>query len=125
MLRNGNIRLGGCVALLLALPGAAVVFGGPDTLHLYGPLDLDPAIEKAAIVFASRHGVEVKIATGPIEEWKDPASLDGDIVYCSGAFILSDFIRDSDVLVDETSVIPLKIRPPTILVRPGQSQGHP
>jgi accessory colonization factor AcfC len=119
VLLNRNNRCARCIALVSMAAWGAATAAGQNNLRLYGPLGLDPAVEEASIVFAARHGIKLEVTTGPMEEWRDQAALDGDIIYCGGEFIMSDFIRDSNVPVDETSVIPLKIRPAAILVRPG------
>lgn len=89
-----------------------------EVLHLYGPLGTNPAIEEAAIAYAAENNVELNVVSGPLEAWRPRAGQDGDFVFCSGEFIMSDFVQQGALHVEDTSVTPLYVRPSVILVRP-------
>ena len=105
--------LGLTVVSLLASQASA-----QDALHLYGPLGLNPAIKEAAIVFAARHDVNLEVGSGPLDAWLGDARQNGDLIYCTGEFIMKDFVRKNQVAVDESTMTRLYLRPSVILVRP-------
>ena len=112
-----NLQIG--LVILLSVGGImAAGASAQEVLHLYGPLGLNPAIEDAAVAYAARNDVKLEVVTGPTSEWSGQAKNNGDLVYCTGEFIMSDFVRSGDVPVDEASVRPRYLRPSAILVRP-------
>ena len=90
-----------------------------DVLHLYGPLGTNPAIEEAAIAYAARNNVQIEVVTGPADEWRERAGEDGDLLFCTGDFTMSDFVREETLPIDKTTTTPLYVRSSFILVRPG------
>lgn len=90
-----------------------------DILRVYGAGGPSPAIEEAAMVFANRNGVEVKVISGPRHIWREKATVDADLMFSAADFIMSDYARSMNLAIDEASVTPLYLRPSAILVRPG------
>jgi accessory colonization factor AcfC len=93
--------------------------GAQEDVRLYGPLGTNMAIEEAAVIYAARNNVKLDVVSGPADAWREQAVEDGDLVFCTGESIMSDFVRDGVLTVDKTSVTPLYVRPSAILVRPG------
>lgn len=119
MQKDKHMRRCAWLALMTVVGFGATSVVAQETLHLYGPLGLNPAIEEAAVVFAARNDLELEVATGSMDDWREKAKEDGDLIFCSGEFIMSDFARDGGVPLDEASVTPLYLRRSTMLVRPG------
>ena len=90
-----------------------------EVLHLYGPLGTNPAIEEAAIAYAARNNVKIEVVSGPADGWRALARENGDLVFCTGEFIMSDFAREEGLPVDKATTRPLFVRPSFMLVRPG------
>ena len=90
-----------------------------DVLHVYGSEGPYPALIEAAHVFGNRHGVEIEVVGKPAGKWLDKAKEDADLIYSSAEYMMTDFIRDMEGRIDESSITPLYWRPSAILVRPG------
>ncbi|UCE61569.1 MAG: substrate-binding domain-containing protein [Phycisphaerales bacterium] len=90
-----------------------------EGLRVYGAVGPSPAIEEAAMVFATRNDVKVTVASGPRHIWRDKAVVDADLMFSAADFMMSDYARSMDLKIDEASVTPLYLRPSAILVRPG------
>lgn len=115
--RPTNLRFG--IAFALGVVGTLTLqASAQEVLHLYGPLGLNPAIKEAADIFAARHGVGVEVASGALSEWREDVKKNGDLVYCTGEFIMSDFVRNKEAPVYERSLARLYVRPSFMLVRP-------
>jgi len=110
---------------LLSLWGAttAVEVSAQEVLYLYGPSGPSPAIRDAAAVFGEQHNVKVEVVAGPASTWLDKARGNADLIYSSAEFMMSSFIRTTELQIDEDSVTPLYLRPSAILVRPGNPKG--
>jgi len=113
-------ELGVVIAVLL---GVGVLSAGTaiaqESLHLYGPLGTNMAIEEAAVAYSSRSNVGLEVVSGPTADWLDRAVQDGDLIFCTGDFIMSDFARKDELAIDDTSLTALYVRPSVMLVRPG------
>jgi accessory colonization factor AcfC len=110
----------GFLGLLLGLGAVSVSAANPQNiLHVYGAEGPYPAIREAAQTFGNRHHVEFDVVGKPTSKWLDKAKQDADLIYSSAEFMMTDFIRDMDGCIDETSVTSLYWRPSAILVRPG------
>ena len=114
----------GFVGLLLSLGSlGATEVGAQEVLKVYGPIGPAPAIEQAALVFGNRHDVEVEVIAGPPDKWLEQARTAADLLFTSDEFMMAELIRTGQVLIDESSVEPLYMRPSVILVRPGNPKG--
>ena len=116
--KSTSVFVGPLFLLILGGLGAGNVCA-QEAIHLYAPSGVSPAIEDAAFAFAERNGMDVQVTTGPAAEWRERIKGDGDLLYNTGEFITSDFVRTAELPVDETQVTPLFLRPAVILVRPG------
>jgi len=90
-----------------------------EVLRLYGSVGPSPAMEEAAMVFATRHDVNMKVISGARHIWRDQATVNADLMFSSADFMMSDYVRAMDIRIDQDSVTPLYFRPSAILVRPG------
>ncbi len=115
---SAQYRIVLAVALAVGCLGAGSALA-QQTLNLYGPMGLSPAIEDAAIAFSSQSDVTVNVVAGTPDEWQTAAAANGDFIYSTGEFIMTDFVRSGVVPVDRTSLTKLYLRPSAILVRPG------
>ena len=94
-----------------------------ETLSLYGAEGPSPAIEEAALVFANRNDIKLKVVAGPRHIWRDKAAVDADLMFSAADFMMSDYVRSMDLQIIEDSITPLYLRPSAILVRPGNPKG--
>ena len=94
-----------------------------EELRVYGAVGPSPAIEEAALVFATRNDTKVTVVSGPRHIWRDKAAVDADLMFSSADFMMSDYVRSMGLQIDEASVTPLYLRPSAILVRPGNPKG--
>ena len=107
--------------ILLAGLGPATVadVSAQDALRLYGSVGPSPAMEEAAMVFATRNNVKVEVISGPRHVWRDKAALNADLMFSSADFMMSEYARSMHLHIDEDSITSLFLRPSAILVRPG------
>jgi accessory colonization factor AcfC len=103
-----------CLAWMGAADAAA-----QEVVRLYGSVGPSPAMEEAAMLFATRSGVKVEVVSGPRHVWRDKAALNADLMFASADFMMSEYARAMDLHIDESTVTPLFLRPSAILVRPG------
>ena len=108
------------IALVLA---ALTSTFAAETLHVYGPGGPLPAMKEAAASFGKQHGVEVVVTGGPTRNWLENAKRDGDLIYSGSEHMMTDFIHALSAEVDASTVMPLYLRPSSILVRPGNPKG--
>jgi accessory colonization factor AcfC len=92
---------------------------GQDVVRLYGSVGPSPAMEEAAMLFATRSEVKVEVVSGPRHVWRDKAALNADLMFSSADFMMSDYARSMDLHIDNDTITPLFLRPSAILVRPG------
>jgi accessory colonization factor AcfC len=90
-----------------------------EVLRVYGPVGPSPAIEQAAMIFATRNDVKVEVVSGPRQMWHDKAAINADLMFSDADFMMSEYVRSMNIRIDEGSVTPLYLRPSAILVRPG------
>jgi len=100
-------------ALLTSAAGLA------KTLHVYGPGGPAPAMKQIAQSFERNTGTKVIVTAGPSSNWLDQAKANGDIIFSGSENMMTDFLRQFGSLIAADTVVPLYIRPSTILVRPG------
>lgn len=107
----------------LAFGLASIVGSGSataaDALYVYGPGGPAPAMKEAAAAFASKHGVQVEVTAGPTPSWIDKAKQNADVIYSGSETMMTDFVVALEGRIDEKTVVPLYLRPMSILVRPG------
>jgi len=89
-----------------------------EVLRVYGSEGPAPAIQQAAGAFGDKTDVKVDVVTGPPDEWLDRAAGTADVVFASAEFMMADFLRATDLAIDEASITPLYMRPSAVLVRP-------
>lgn len=109
-------RLAIVAAFLALLAGTASAAG---SLKVYGPGGPLPAMKEAAASFGSKYNLTVEVTGGPTEQWIEQAKFDSDRIFSGSETMMTDFIAALGGLVDSADVIPLYLRPSTILVRPG------
>ena len=114
----------GCAPSSTAAQGSAPLpTASRDTLHVYGPGGPLPAMREAAAAFGRTRGITVKVTGGPTPEWLQRARADADLIYSGSEAMMTDFVRQMEGRVDESTVHPLYLRPSAILVRPGNPRG--
>ncbi len=111
----------GVAGIGLALAGfvPAALAQTPAVLKVYGPGGPAPAMKEAAAAFEKATGVKVDVTAGPTSKWIDAARADADLVYSGSETMMSDFVAAMNGQIDSADVIPLYLRPLSILVRPG------
>lgn len=90
-----------------------------DTLQVYGPGGPAPAMKEAAAVFEKQAGIKVEVTAGPTPQWIEKAKSDADIIYSGSETMMTDFVVALEGRINEAEVLPLYLRPLSILVRPG------
>lgn len=90
-----------------------------DVLRVYGPGGPYPAMREAAAEFSRIANVKVGVVAGPTSKWLAQAKVDADLEYSGAEFMMTDLIAAMKGAIDETTVMPLYLRPAAILVRPG------
>lgn len=105
------------LAILAAL-ALATGAGAAEPLHVYGPGGPLPAMREAAQAFGQAHGIEVQVTAGPTPSWLERARGNADVIFSGSETMMSDFIAAMPDIQPAT-VMPLYLRPSTILVRPG------
>lgn len=114
----------GCAPGSTAAQGSAPLpTASRDTLRVYGPGGPLPAMREAAAAFGRTRGVTVQVTGGPTPEWLERARADADLIYSGSEHMMTDFIRQMEGRVDESTVQALYLRPSAILVRPGNPRG--
>lgn len=110
--------LAAVLAITFAAPALAQV-----AVHAYGPGGPAPAMKEAAAVFGKAHGVVVEVTAGPTDTWIGKAREDAEVIYSGAEYMMTDFVKAMDGRIDESSIVPLYLRPSAILVRPGNPKG--
>lgn len=101
---------------LSAMPAASPA---QDTLHVYGPGGPLPAIHEAARAYGTANGLTVRVTGGPADEWMSRARRDAHLIYSGSEHMMTDLVRQLDGRIEESTIVPLYLRPAAILVRPG------
>lgn len=117
--REGIHRTMAALVFGLACIGSAASATAVDTLYVYGPGGPAPAMKEAASAFQSKHAVQVEVTAGPTPSWIDKAKQNADVIYSGSETMMTDFVVAMDGRLDEKSIMPLYLRPMSILVRPG------
>ena len=115
--------------LAVDVPRAAAPRVPAETLFVYGPGGPLPAMKDAATAFERAHGVAVQVTGGPTPPWLARARADADVVFSGAENMMTDYIKQlSDTAggrgpnpgrIDESTIVPLYLRPVAMLVRPG------
>ena len=100
-----------------------------ETLFVYGPGGPLPAMKEAAAAFQRQHGVAVEVTGGPTPNWLLQARADADVIFSGAENMMTDFVKQlGDTAggiavhpgrIDESTIVPLYLRPVAMLVRPG------
>ncbi|GAC1479295.1 MAG: AcfC family putative adhesin [Gemmatimonadaceae bacterium] len=100
-----------------------------ETLFVYGPGGPLPAMKEAAAAFEGKFGVAVVVTGGPTLPWLDRARNDADIIFSGAENMMTDYVKQlGDTIggrgvqpgrIDESTIVPLYLRPVAMLVRPG------
>lgn len=114
-----NRILGIGVAALIGLTGMMGAAHAGATLNVYGPGGPAPAMKEAAVAFEKKTGTAVKVTAGPTPKWIDQAKADADVLYGGSEHMMTDFVTAMEGRIAESEVLPLYLRPYSILVRPG------
>ena len=101
---------------MFAIVGAAQA---AETLNVYGPGGPAPAMKEAAGAFEKKTGIKVMVTAGPTAEWIEKAKSDADLIYGGSEHMMTDFVGAMEGRIQEAEVVPLYLRPYSILVRPG------
>ncbi|MCM2292506.1 substrate-binding domain-containing protein [Allorhizobium sp. BGMRC 0089] len=88
-------------------------------IHVYGPGGPLPAIQEAAAAFEKSSGDKVIVTAGPTSQWIGMARNNADLIFSGSETMMSDFVKAMDGQIKDADVVPLYLRPSTILVRPG------
>lgn len=110
--------LAGTAIMLMGLGRVAWSQEAP-VLKVYGPGGPAPAMKEAAAAFEQSTGTRVVVTAGPTPKWIDAARGDADLIYSGSETMMSDFVTAMTGQLDSADVIPLYLRPLSILVRPG------
>ncbi len=100
-----------------------------DTIYVYGPGGPLPAMKEAATEFSRTHGTHVEVTGGPTPQWLDKARSNADVIFSGAEHMMTDFVKQlgdtsgghgqNAGRIDESTIVPLYLRPVSILVRPG------
>ena len=100
-----------------------------DTIHVYGPGGPLPAVKEAAALFSSKRGVRVEVVGGPTPQWLARGRVDADVIFSGAENMMTDYVKQlADTAggrgpnpgrIDESTIVPLYLRPVSMLVRPG------
>ena len=107
----------------------APAYAPAETLFVYGPGGPLPAMKEAAAVFERQRGIAVQVTGGPTPPWLERARNNADVVFSGAEHMMTDYIKQlGDTSggrsappgrIDESTIVPLYLRPVAILVRPG------
>lgn len=114
-------------------PRALLSRAPTETLFVYGPGGPLPAMKESATAFERRRGIAVHVTGGPTPQWLERARSDADVVFSGSEHMMTDFVKqlgDTSMgrgappgRIDESTIVPLYLRPVVILVRPGNPKG--
>lgn len=121
------------VRLATDVPHLMAVRVPAETLFVYGPGGPLPAMKDAATAFERQRGIAVQLTGGPTPQWLERARNDADVVFSGAEHMMTDFVKqlgDTSVgrgarpgRIDESTIVPLYLRPVAMLVRPGSPRG--
>ena len=94
-----------------------------ETLFVYGPGGPAPAMKEAASAFEKASGNKVEVTAGPTGQWLAKAKTDADIIYSGSETMMTDFVNALEGQLSHFDVVPLYLRPMSMLVRPGNPKG--
>lgn len=127
---HAQLALAQPAQLLAANDPPSVSMRAPaETLFVYGPGGPLPAMKEAAAAFERTHGVAVQVTGGPTPPWLDRARTNADVVFSGAENMMTDYIKllgdtaggraPQPGRIDESTIVPLYLRPVAMLVRPG------
>jgi len=100
-----------------------------DTIHVYGPGGPLPAVKEAAAAFSRLHSVQIEVTGGPTPQWLEKSRSDADVIFSGAENMMTDYVKQladtsgghgaNPGRIDESTIVPLYLRPVAILVRPG------
>ena len=110
-------------------PSPMAVGAPAETLFVYGPGGPLPAMKEAAAAFERARGVTVQVTGGPTLPWLERARANADVVFSGAENMMTDYVKQlGDTAggralqpgrIDESTIVPLYLRPVAMLVRPG------
>ncbi len=103
----------------LAAPGPARGAEKVPVLRIYGPGGPLLPLAECGKLFAKEKKVQVRVDGGPEQRWLEMARADGDLVFESAEYMLTDFMRRHPGFLDKATRVSLYDQPAAILVRPG------
>lgn len=107
---------------LIGVFGIVGAVHAAETLNVYGPGGPAPAMKEAAGAFEKKTGIRVTVTAGPTPEWIEKAKSDADVIYGGSEHMMTDFVGAMEGRIQEAEVLPLYLRPYSILVRPGNPE---
>lgn len=107
------------ILLAAAVAAASISAVAAAEINVYGPGGPLPAIKEAATVFEKKTGNTVVVTAGPTPQWIDRAKGNADLIFSGSETMMSDFVKVMDGQISDVDVVPLYLRPSSILVRPG------
>ncbi len=123
------LRIAPLAFVMTSAVSAQVASSARDTIHVYGPGGPLPAIKEAAGVFSRLRSIQVEVTGGPTPQWLVKARSDADVIFSGAENMMTDYVRQlgdtsggqgaKPGRIDESTVVPLYLRPVAILVRPG------
>ena len=129
LMSGHRVRAQQAMRLVSDMPHSVGVRAPAETLFVYGPGGPLPAMKDAATAFQRAHGVAVQVTGGPTPPWLARARNDADVVFSGAENMMTDYIKLlSDTAgargphpgrIDESTIVPLYLRPVAMLVRPG------
>ena len=110
-------------------PSPMAVGAPAETLFVYGPGGPLPAVKEAAAAFERARGVTVQVTGGPTLPWLERARANADVVFSGAENMMTDYVKQlgdtsggralQPGRIDESTIVPLYLRPVAMLVRPG------
>lgn len=93
-----------------------------DGLKIFGPGGPAPAMKEVAKAYSDQTGIAVDVTAGPSSNWMADAKQQADAIFSGSQNMMDDFIAAHGHILSD-SVLPLYLRPSTILVRKGNPAG--
>ncbi|MGL4687872.1 MAG: substrate-binding domain-containing protein [Fusobacteriaceae bacterium] len=85
-------------------------------VNIYGPGGPAPVIKEISNKISEKESINIKTEAGPLDNWKEKAIENADIIIGGSEFMMNQFI-DNLKNIEEKTIQPLKIREAGILVR--------
>jgi len=88
-----------------------------DTIFVYGPGGPAPAMQEAAVVYSKLKNVEIVVIKGPLDKWRNAAHKNADLIYSGSEFMMTNFEKEFETIINKSTVYPLYLRKSGIIVR--------